>query len=185
METERLVKRAPRERSKSLRERELGVVDVEVPRAALIGVLRARAKRLTYCRSLPVSMLFYGIFVALMCIKASVPNTFSFESPLQRELVTDTLFTNNVGGSVVVDRPTAYAWLAAVLPRFASRLCLGGVRLSQTRVRQSGCPGGATFGGDEAGGGCYETERGARSLDPIVPLNGPPPPAVAAAFEAS
>jgi len=138
----------------------------KVPREYLIKVLQARSRRIKQCRSIPVSIFLYFVFIGAMLLHCRVEPAWQFESSLSEQLVANTYFD-----PYTISSPTAlYAWmrnsfLPVVLydpngvpesddyyarivkaPQMPGRilnnygLIIGGIRIVQTRATKISCP---------------------------------------------
>jgi hypothetical protein len=145
--------------------------DDEAERASVVAVLAKRAKRVRQCRSVPLSLLLYVVFIGALVSHCRVEPAFELESALSSELVVNTYFD-------VYSLTTPTQWFAwarnALLPvllydpvgvvesddygapyvkapqrpgRIVNNygLIIGGVRLSQIRSRAAPCGDGGVF----------------------------------------
>ena len=143
----------------------------DAERASVVAVLAKRAKRVRQCRSVPMSLLLYVVFIGALVSHCRVEPAFQLESALASELVVNTYFD-------VYSLTTPTQWFAwarnALLPvllynpngvaesddygapfvkapqrpgRIVNNygLIVGGVRLAQIRSREAPCPDGGVF----------------------------------------
>ena len=145
--------------------------DDEAERASVVAVLAKRAQRVRQCRSVPLSLLLYVVFIGALVSHCRVEPAFELESALSSELVVNTYFDvyslttptqwfawarnallpvllYNPEGVVVSDDYGAPYVKAPQRPgRIVNNygLIIGGVRLSQIRSRPTACGDGGVF----------------------------------------
>ena len=143
----------------------------DAERASVVAVLAKRAKRVRQCRSVPLSLLLYVVFIGALVSHCQVEPAFQLESALASELVVNTYFdiyslttptqwfgwARNALLPVLLYNPDGVAesddYNAPIVkaPQRPGRivnnygLIVGGVRLAQIRSRGAPCPDGGVF----------------------------------------